>query len=128
MKDLFIALAIVFGLCLQNATAQTATPQTEKEEVKAKVAEKVKAELAKIDKELQLTADQKAQVKTILTEQIEKLQEVYKEVEPKAQAIKDESRGKLRAVLTPEQLAKWDKMKAMKAEYGKDLEPVKVPK
>ena len=122
MKNLFIALAVVFGLCLQSAAAQTGTPQPGKEKLKAEVAEKVKEELAKIDKELQLTADQKAQLKTIITERIEKTQAVYKEIEPKLQAIKDESRGKMRAVLTPAQLAKWEKMKA---EHGKTPEPVK---
>jgi Spy/CpxP family protein refolding chaperone len=127
MKNLFIALAVVFGLCLQSATAQTATPQPGKEKVKAEVAEKVKAQLAKIDKELQLTADQKAQIKTILTEQMEKAQAVYKEIEPKLQAIKDEGRGKMHGILTPEQRTKLDKMKAMDAEYGKKLEPVKEP-
>jgi periplasmic protein CpxP/Spy len=127
MKNLFLALAIVFGLCLQSAAAQTTTPQPGKEKVKAEVAEKVKAELAKIDKELQLTADQKAQIKTILTEQMEKAQAAYKEIEPKLQAIKHESQGKIRAVLTPEQATKLDKMKAMEAEHGKKLEPVKEP-
>ncbi len=125
MKNLFIGLAIVFGLCFQSAAAQTATPPPGKQTVKDEVAEKVKSELAKIDKELKLTADQKAQLKTILTEQMDKLQEVYKEVEPKAQAIKEESRGKMRAVLTPEQLTKWDKMKA---EHGKKSEPPKEMK
>ena len=125
MKNLNIALAIVFGLCLQSATAQTATPQPGKEKVRAEVAEKVKAELAKIDKELQLTADQKAQLKTILTEQMENLQAVYKEIEPKVQAINHETQGKMKAVLTPEQLTKWE---TMKAERGKKLEPVKEMK
>jgi|WetSurSiteA1Bulk_404760.scaffolds.fasta_scaffold105395_1 Spy/CpxP family protein refolding chaperone len=127
MKNLLIALAIVFGLCLQSAVAQTATAQPDKEKVKAEVVERVKAQLAKYDKELQLTADQKAQVKTILTDQMEKLEPVRKEYEHKTQAIKTETRGKLRGILTPEQRTKLDKMKAMDAEYGKKLEPVKEP-
>ncbi|HCV42425.1 MAG TPA: hypothetical protein DGH68_03005 [Bacteroidetes bacterium] len=125
MKNLFIALAIVFGLCLQSAVAQTATPQPDKEKMKAEVAEKAKAELAKIAEELKLTPDQKAQMKTIITERMEKTQAVYKEVEPKLQAIKDDARGKMRAVLTPEQQTKWDKMKA---EHGKKSEPTKEMK
>jgi periplasmic protein CpxP/Spy len=125
MKNLFIALAIVVGLFLQSAAAQTSTPPPGKEKVKAEMAEKVKAELAKIDKELQLTADQKAQFKTIITERMEKTQELYKEIEPKLQTIKEESRGKMRAVLTPEQLAKWEKMKT---EAGKSPEHAKEMK
>ncbi len=66
MKSLFVALAIVFGLCLQSAAAQTDTPQPAKEKVKAEVAEWVKAELSKISKELNLTTEQNAQIKTLL--------------------------------------------------------------
>jgi periplasmic protein CpxP/Spy len=114
VKNLLIALAIVFGLCIQSATAQTAAPQTDKEKMKAEVVEQVKAELAKIATELQLTEPQKAQIKTILTEQHEKIQ-----------AIREDSRGKMRAVLTPEQLTKWEKMKA---ERAKTPEPMKEMK
>jgi Spy/CpxP family protein refolding chaperone len=119
MKNLLIALAIVFGLCLQSASAQTetpkaATPQAPKHVTKSEVAESVKADLAKISKELQLTDDQKAQIKTILTAQYEKIQ-----------PIRAESRAKIHAVLTPEQQAKWD---AMKAEHGKKSEPPKEMK
>jgi Spy/CpxP family protein refolding chaperone len=110
MKNLFIALFIVFGLCFQSAAAQTeaaksATPPAQKETMKSEMMENVKAELAKIAAELQLTEAQKAQIKTVLTEQYEKIH-----------AIRVESRGKLRAILTPDQQAKWDKMKA---EHGK---------
>jgi Spy/CpxP family protein refolding chaperone len=128
MKNLLIALAVVFGLCFQCTAAQTDAPQTDKEKVKTEVAAKVNAELAKIDQELKLTKDQKAQLKTILTEQMEKLQAVYLEIEPKVLAIKEESRGKMRGVLTPEQRTKWETMKSMDAQYGKQLDPVKERK
>jgi len=119
MKNLFIALAIVFGFCLQSAAAQTdatkvAVPAVQKEDWKAEVAATVKAEVAKIATELQLTEPQKAQIATILTDQHEKIQ-----------AIREDSRGKMRAVLTPEQQTKWDKMKS---ERGKTSEPVKEMK
>ncbi len=117
MKNLFVALAIVFGLCLQSAAAQTETQQMPKEKTRAEVVDNVKAELAKIAKELNLTTDQKAQFKTILTEQSEKIQ-----------AIREDSRGKMRAVLTPDQQAKWDKMKsehAMKSEPKKEMNEMK---
>jgi Spy/CpxP family protein refolding chaperone len=127
MKKLFIALAIVFGLCLQNAAAQTDTPQPGKEKAKAEVAEWVKAELAKISKELNLTADQNAQIKTILTEENAKLEPLRKEYEAKTHSIRVESRAKMRAVLTPDQQKHFDMMKQMKVESGKKLEPVKEP-
>lgn len=82
--------------------------------MKAEIAANVKAELAKIAAELQPTEPQKAQIKTILTEQHEKIQ-----------AIRDDFRVKMRAVLTPEQQTKWDKMKA---ERGKTPEPTKEMK
>jgi Spy/CpxP family protein refolding chaperone len=128
MKNLFIALAIVFGLCLQSAAAQTDTPQPAKEKAKAEMAEWVKAELTKISKELNLTTDQNAQIKTILTEENAKLEPLRKEYEAKTQPIRVESRAKMRAVLTPEQQKQFDMMKQMKAESVKPMEPVKVPK
>lgn len=127
MKNVFIALAIVFGLCLQGAAAQTATPQPDKDKLKAEVAEKVKAELAKISKQLQLTADQNAQIKTILTEEMEKLEPLRKEYEAKTQPIRVESRAKMRAVLTPEQQKNWDMMKQTKSNTERKLDPVKEP-
>jgi Spy/CpxP family protein refolding chaperone len=128
MKNLFIALAIVIGLCLQTAAAQTDAIPVDKGKVNPEVAAKVTAELMKIDRELKLTEAQQGQLKVILTEQMEKLQEVYKEIEPKVQVIKEESRGKMRGVLTPEQRTKWDTMKSMDAQYGKQLDPVKERK
>lgn len=125
MKNLLIALGIVFGLCLQSAAAQTPTPQPGLDKMKAEVAEKVRAELTKIDKELQLTQDQKVQLKAILTDEKEKLQVAYSKIEPEVKTIQAESHAKMRAVLTPDQKKKWDNMKEMKAEYDKKLEPVK---
>ncbi len=114
MKNLLIALAVVFGLCLQNAVAQTESQTMPKEKTKSEVVANVKAELAKIAKELQLTEDQKASIKTILTDEFTQIQ-----------TIRDDAHGKMRAVLTPEQQAKWDKMKA---EHGMKSEPKKEMK
>ena len=77
----------------------------------AEVANKVKAELNKIDARLKLTPDQKTQVKTLLVEQSDKMDALYAEIEPRAQAIHTEYRGKIRGVLTPAQQAEWDKIK-----------------
>lgn len=128
MKNLFIALAIVIGLGLQTAAAQTDAIPTAQEKARTEMAAKVNAELTKIDRELKLTEAQQGQLKVILTEQMEKLQVVYKEIEPKVQVIKEESQAKMRGVLTPEQRTKWDTMKSMDAQYGKQLDPVKERK
>ena len=128
MKNLRIALAIVFGLCLQSAAAQTDTPPPVKEKAKVEMAEWVKAELSKISKELNLTPDQNTQIKTLLTEENEKLEPIRKEYEHKTQTIREEYRGKMRAVLSPEQQKQFDMMKQMRAESRKPMEPVAVPK
>jgi Spy/CpxP family protein refolding chaperone len=127
MKNMFVALAVVFGFCLQSAAAQTTTLEPVKEKAKGEAAEWVKAELTKISKELNLTADQNAQIKTILTEENAKLEPLRKDYEAKTQPIRAESRAKMRAVLTPDQQKHFDMMKQMKMESVKKLEPVKEP-
>jgi hypothetical protein len=76
------------------------------------VAKKVQGELKKIDGRLKLSADQKTQVKTLLVEQSDKLDELYAEIEPREEAIRTEYRDKIRGVLTPEQQTEWDKIKS----------------
>jgi Spy/CpxP family protein refolding chaperone len=75
------------------------------------VADQIKAEFKKIDARLKLTPDQKTQVKTMLSEEAGKLDELYKEIEPRETAIRTEYREKIRGVLTPTQQAEWDKIK-----------------
>jgi Spy/CpxP family protein refolding chaperone len=113
MKSFAVALAIVFGLFLQSAVAQTENQQMSKDEMKAQVQANVKSELAKIAKELNLTAEQKDKIKSILTDEHEKIM-----------SIREDYRGKMRDVLTPEQQTKWDKMKAergMKTEKKSEM-------
>ena len=78
---------------------------------KNEVANKLQGELKKIDARLKLTPDQKTQVKALLGEQMDKLDALYAEIEPRETAIVTEYRDKVRGVLTPAQQAEWDKMK-----------------
>jgi Spy/CpxP family protein refolding chaperone len=98
MRTLVLVLALAVAFSAQSATAQTA-------------AEKVKAEFAKIQERLKLTDDQKTQLKKLLAEEVNKLDAIYKEYEPKEDAVVKEYKSKMRAVLTPEQQAEWDKIK-----------------
>jgi hypothetical protein len=77
----------------------------------AEVSAKVKSELAKIDARLKLTAEQKTQIRTFLGEESDKLDALYKEIEPREKAITTEYKGKIRGVLNPTQQAEWDKIK-----------------
>jgi len=75
------------------------------------VAKKFKSELKQIDSRLKLTEEQKTQIKTLLGERADKMDALYKEIEPREEAIRTEYRTKVRDVLTPAQQAEWDKMK-----------------
>ena len=101
-------LIVVVGLLGLIASA-VAVAQSGKQ---AEVAGKIKAELKQIDARLKLTPEQKTQVKTLLVEQSDKMDALYAEIEPRATAIHDEYRGKIRGVLTPAQQAEWDKIKS----------------
>ena len=105
MRTLVLVLALAVAFSAQTATAQTA-------------AEKVQAEFAKIKERLKLTPEQQTQLKSIVSEGIGKLDAIYKEYEPREAAVMKEYRGKMRAVLTPEQQAEWD---TIKKEYNEKL-------
>ena len=105
MRTLVLVLALAVAFSAQTATAQTA-------------AEKVQAEFAKIKERLKLTPEQQTQLKSIVSEGIGKLDAIYKEYEPRETAVMKEYRGKMRAVLTPEQQAEWD---TIKKEYNEKL-------
>jgi Spy/CpxP family protein refolding chaperone len=72
--------------------------------------------LSELGVELDLTADQKAKVKTLLQEQKEKLKEIRQDASlskvDKAAKLREAQQDfakKLKEILTPEQYAKWEK-------------------
>jgi hypothetical protein len=98
---------VIIGLLAIVASAAAIAGTGKQEEV----ANKIKAELKKIDARVKLTPDQKTQIKTLLGEQATKVDAIYAEIEPEVTAVREEYRGKIRGVLTPEQQTEWDKIK-----------------
>ena len=73
--------------------------------------------LIKMSEQVDLAADQQEQIKKILDETGEKYRAVREEMEPSIKpfesrfnAVRQESRDRIRALLTPEQLPKYEKM------------------
>ena len=73
--------------------------------------------LKKMSNEVYLRPDQEEQIKKILDETREKyravreeMEPVMKGVEPRFNAVREESRNRIRALLTPEQLPKYEEM------------------
>jgi hypothetical protein len=73
--------------------------------------------LRKMTDEVGLVSDQQEQIKKILDETNDKYREIRKEIdpvlkpyEPRFNAVRQESRDRIRALLTPEQLPKYEKM------------------
>lgn len=58
--------------------------------------------------ELKLSADQTAQLDKIMEESFKKMDEQRKQVEPQLKAIRDETSTRIRQILTPEQLPKFN--------------------
>ena len=83
--------------------------------------------LDKMDKKLNLTADQREKVKAILDETYAQYDQVAKDVEPRIHVIRQQYRDRLRALLTEEQKPKFEEMVAesdakrekMKEHFGK---------
>ena len=59
---------------------------------------------------LSLTPEQRQQIDTIFKESFDQFRQVRKEVDPKFEAIKNQSRERIKSALTPEQLPKFEEM------------------
>ncbi len=73
--------------------------------------------IKRMNEEVGLASDQQEQIKKILDETGEKYREIRKEMdpaiknfEPRFNAVREESRDRIRALLTPEQLPKYEEM------------------
>jgi len=73
--------------------------------------------IKRMNEQVGLASDQQEQIKKILDETSEKYRELRKEMdpaiknfEPRFNAVREESRDRIRALLTPEQLPKYEKM------------------
>lgn len=79
--------------------------------------------LERMTKELNLTADQQKSVKEALDAQSAKMKEMHRDSGDQMKALKEETDGKINAVLTDEQKAKFATMKEdMKKDHMKRLD------
>lgn len=63
-----------------------------------------------LQRKLDLSSSQTAQLKQIVSEMQSKEREVQKQVEPQFQAVREEARKRTRAILNPQQVQKFNEM------------------
>ncbi|HUZ46714.1 MAG TPA: hypothetical protein VMW54_08755 [Terriglobia bacterium] len=63
-----------------------------------------------LQRKLDLSSSQAAQLKEIVSEMQTKEREVQKQVQPQFQAVRNEARDRTRAILNPQQVEKFDEM------------------
>lgn len=114
---LLTAVAIVAGLV--GLSIPAAAQETVQDEVKAR--------LQKISDALNLTDDQKEKLKPILQDEVDQMKTVRDDTsltqdqkKAKVKQIHEANKPKVNDVLTPEQQAKWKKMKQDAAEKMKN--------
>ena len=115
------ALALAFALLVALTGLRVAAQDTSTVDPATKAA--VQDKLQKISTELNLTDDQKTQLKPMLQSEVQELQAVKNDTslspdqkEAKAKAIHQSFKSQISNVLTPEQQKKWASMKAEAAE------------
>ncbi|MGB7548415.1 MAG: hypothetical protein WBM14_11750 [Terracidiphilus sp.] len=87
-------------------------------------------ELQRLTKQLDLSADQQSRIKPLLVERRQKMQALFEDQSlsredhrAKADSIRDETHGKILAVLNEEQKQKFDAMRGHKRNRGGDGQP-----
>jgi len=110
---LLIALLLSTALSLQPAShaAENASNATR--------AERFRARMQEVAQALNLTDDQKAKITPIILAEIGKLKALRADFSltraqkiEKFKAIREETAPQVKAILTPEQIAKWEKIRA----------------
>lgn len=122
LKYVLLSLALLApaGLLAQNAN--TADNQQEARPMRRHIPD-VDTQVQRLSKKLKLTDEQKPQVKTILEEQRDQMQKEMQESSgdrgakrDKMREIHENSSSKIRALLTDDQKAKYDKFEAQRKE------------
>lgn len=110
--------AVVLGAGLACSTGVVLAQQCDSKGQMKEDMSSADAHLQKMSKELNLTDDQKAKLKPILTSQLEEIQGVHNDTSltppqrrSKMMEIGEKYRPQINAVLTPEQQAKWKAMR-----------------
>jgi Spy/CpxP family protein refolding chaperone len=65
--------------------------------------------IERLDRELQLTADQKAQIETIFSGRRSQLETLQREIATRTEQERRELQSEIRKVLTPEQQSRFDR-------------------
>lgn len=81
-----------------------------------------------LDSKLDLTDEQKTRVESILESKHQQAKAIFEESRPKLQALKKSTDTEIRAILTPDQQAKFDKLAAEKEAKHKEWKAKKAAK
>ena len=90
-----------------KSTAQAAPKTMTADEFEARV----RGELKKIKARLKLTPDQETQLRSLMVEEVDRMDALAFRYEGEARQLLTDSRAKMRSVLTPAQQTEWDKIK-----------------
>jgi len=112
-----LALGGVMAFCTVTNAADEPKPAAPAAEKTTKVAAPPALDISKLEAEVGLTEEQKTKVAALLAEMKEKRSAVRKDAslspedqKAKTKAVNDEVYGKIKAVMTPEQYVKWEKL------------------
>jgi protein CpxP len=110
MRTLVISTALALGLATSAFAQSPAAPTEDRSE------QRMARHLDKLATELNLTAAQKLQVEAIMAEQHTARREMHERFRTEREALKADTDGKLADVLTAEQQAKMEQMRAERRE------------
>ncbi len=119
---LFVAAAFLMGSSLAFANCGTCGMGGEKAHKHGMKGMTVDEKLAKLTKKLDLTADQQAKVKDIVTKERADAKAVWDDAMAKKKAIRASANDQIKALLTAEQKTKFDAMLEKKGKGGKEEE------
>jgi len=107
-RIVLLSFMVIFGGLINRGMSwslKSDQPWTPKEEEKyqEKLERQSKKRLRIVSVELRLTEDQRQQIETILKDRNEKVVMIEKEYRQKKADLRDETKGKVMALLTPEQ-------------------------
>lgn len=104
-----ILISLLIGILAGYGAAQWKTCQMRDHWKKGNMKQMI---VAKLDKELGLTSDQKKQITAIFEAQHPRMIAIHEEMRPKFESIKQKTQEDIRKVLTPEQQPKFDALNA----------------
>lgn len=122
MVVLFVATTFLMGSSLAFANCGMCDSDGKKAYKHGMKGMTVDEKLAKLTKKLDLTADQQAKVKDIVTKERADAKAVWDDAMAKKKAIRASANDRIKALLTTEQKTKFDAMVEKKGKGGKEEE------